>query len=544
MNKQTRLIQNSLPLIAAGLGDKMGIRVTVSGNQAYTDGKTINVPDFVIQNKEQKDAVLGFMAHEAAHIKFDSFSAIHRANSIVVKNYWNIFEDMRIENAMIGAMAGSKKWINQIWINRQLSGSRPVVTKEHEPSVIIDEFLLMTCRVKYRNQTHLQPYLDAAEGAFCMVFGYKLFIALTQLLEQELPQINTSNQAFDLAENVLNLISNFDPEDDDQDSNSQSSDEGDSDSQSNAGDANSQPASEEVIAAIQAAISSCESFDDMEVFAKSMTLMANNNPEQTRAKMPVSEDVKPIPASANDLLQSVNSTSSQITAKLQAIVEQDMKVRCKTKTSGLSINSKVLHRHAVNDARLFKQKGKKKQIDTIVELCLDNSGSMRSRNLIGTAIETQLALAKALTRFNGVSVTASAFPIRNCDDTVLNLLNEGESVNKLAMRYYQVNADGGSTPTASALLHCLRKVLNSQKRNKVIIIVTDGYPDNEQQEDLTRLVRMAEASGVTVIGVALGAIASDKGSFYKYFQNALFIQDVKELKNELFKLAKNILIAQ
>lgn len=52
--KQNELLKNSLPLIAAGLGDKFGIRVTVSGNQAWTDAKTINIPDFNISSKEEK----------------------------------------------------------------------------------------------------------------------------------------------------------------------------------------------------------------------------------------------------------------------------------------------------------------------------------------------------------------------------------------------------------------------------------------------------------------------------------------------------------
>ncbi|BBM67878.1 hypothetical protein VA249_45240 (plasmid) [Vibrio alfacsensis] len=614
MKNQNQLIQNSLPLIAAGLGDKLGVRVTVSGDQAWTDGTTINIPDFNITSKEQKAAVLGFLSHEAAHLKFDSFAVRNRIHSTTMKNYWNIFEDMRIENAMIDCMVGTKTWINQIWINRQNDGSRPPITDQAEPYTAICELLLMTCRVKYRGQAHLQPYLDAAESAFCFHFGYKLYMQLASLLHAELPLVDSSNAAFDLAEKVDSLISNYEPEDDsedekedesqseqeaedgeaesspgsssetseedgsqdesgsnetsedgeqsgcstDLDEDGESTDSNNSTTESNQGEQDgetsskgsnfgqqvmNEPTSEQIVAAIQAAMNNSEEFDDMDGFADSLEVLAKASGDSSSVSLPDVINVDAQSGLHTTVETVVNATSSQITAKLQSIVEENMRVRCKTKISGLKLNSKTLHRYAVNDARLFKQKGTKRQIDTVVELCLDNSGSMTAQGLMRTAIEAQMALAKALSRINGVSITASAFPDRSCEN-VLNLLDEGENVKRLAMRYHQVQGNAGCTPTASAMWHCIRKVLNSKRSNKVIIVITDGHPDDDQRDPLIKLVRKATNSGITVIGVAIGSIAEEKHKFYQFFPNALFIQNIKELKSELFKVAKDILVAK
>ncbi len=37
-----KLLADSLPLIGAGLGDKLGVKINVGGNQAFTDGRSLH----------------------------------------------------------------------------------------------------------------------------------------------------------------------------------------------------------------------------------------------------------------------------------------------------------------------------------------------------------------------------------------------------------------------------------------------------------------------------------------------------------------------
>ncbi|MGR5178865.1 vWA domain-containing protein [Vibrio mediterranei] len=635
------LLKDSLPLIGAGLGDKLGVRITVSGNQAWTDGDTINVPSFNISSKEEKDAVLGFMSHEAAHIKFDSFKGIQRSDVDVPvrKAFWNIFEDLRIEKAMIDNMIGTKKWINQIWLNRQAEGKRKPVTEDAEPISIINDLLLFHCRVNHRGQTHLQPYLDAAESAFIGKVSWKLHSKLIALLDSKLDALSSSVDAMNLAKEVETLLRQHDEdeqEEPEEPKQEQSSDgeEGDSNEESEASDGESQEDSDEssssdgsseqegeeedsqseenangkgqgesnddgsesspgsssetsdyegdseadeqssnsgqssqqsaslskeekeaMLASIQvdAALASIlnatedDIEDDMESFANSMETLAQANTNHEVA-IPDSSNVHAINGYGLDRLERCKRTSNQLTATLQGVVQQHQIVRSRTANSGNRLNSKVLYRGATGDPRLFKTKAKKKEVNSIVEIAIDNSGSMVNqttsdgKTLLAVAKDAQTALALALEKINGVNVTASAFPTYGSRYEVFKLLSENEKAAKLADRLEEVRGSGHHTPSATAMWHCIKTVMNSQKKKKIILFITDGWPNGEEHRPLMELVRKAEQNNIVVIGIAIGSISERPENFRQYFNNAVFIEDMSELKKEMFDIAKKVIV--
>lgn len=617
MNK-TQLLKNSLPLIAAGLGDKLGIHVVVNGEQAWTNGSTICVPNFNVASKEEKDAVLGFISHEAAHIKFNSFRGITQAQMLenpLRKAFHNIFEDLRIETAMIEHMIGTKKWLNQIWINRQKEGKRQPVTTESEPVAILCDYLLFTCRVRFRHQDHLQNYLDEAENALLQVFGWKFQTGLDDLIMPKLPKLRSSKAAFNLAKEVMTLLEDFEPEDSNDDSASSDSDDSNTDSDtvtsdeeedndgssavqtsenddsettssdtqssddsgsststtdnsySNQGESTETgsgsdapqstssetqtPSSEDVNLAIASALTAGEDDvkDDMADFVEAMQVLASANQASQTVEMPKFKKIDQGNNSyGNALTSKVKQTSNNLTSKLQGLVQEETKIRCRTTTSGRHLNNRVLYRASTGDPRLFRTKSSKTVIDTIVELSIDNSASMDQFDrhscltYLQIAKEAQVALTLALSKINGVAITASAFPTNGDRNEVIELLSEGESTKKLAERLYRVDGGGYHTPTASGLWHSLKKVLQSKKQRKVVIMVTDGFPNYDQQEALTQLVQRAERNGITIIGIAIGNIADCKSEFLQYFRHALFISDVTQLKKELFKVAKDLLI--
>lgn len=626
---KNELLKDSLPLIGAGLGDKLGVRITVSGNQAWTDGDTINVPSFNISSKEEKDAVLGFMSHEAAHIKFDTFKGIQRSDIDVPvrKVFWNIFEDLRIEKAMIDSMIGTKKWINQIWLNRQSEGKRKPVTEDAEPISIINDLLLFHCRVNHRGQTHLQPYLDAAENAFIGKVSWKLHSKLMALLDSKLDTLSSSVDAMNLAKEVETLLQQHeedeqeepeqeqssegeesesneqseesdsesqDESEDSDDNSEQAGDEDDSQSEENA-NGNSQgepnddesesapgsssetsnsgeseedsetdeqssnsgqlpqqpngPSKEEVEAAITAMLNASEDDieDEMESFANSMETLAKANASREVA-IPDTSNVHAINGYGIDRLERCKRTSNQLTATLQGVVQQHQIVRNRTANSGSRLNSKVLYRGATGDPRLFKTKAKKKEVNSIVEIAIDNSGSMvnqttsNGKTLLAVAKDAQTALALALEKINGVNVTASAFPTWGSRYEVYNLLSENEKAAKLADRLEEVRGSGHHTPSATAMWHCIKSVMNSQKKKKIILFITDGWPNGEEHQPLIELVRKAEKNNIVVIGIAIGSISERPENFKQYFNNAVFIEDMKELKKEMFDIAKKVIV--
>ncbi len=611
MNKQTQLLQNSLPMIGAGLGDKLGVKITVSGDQARTDGNTINIPDFNITSSKVKDAVLGYMSHEAAHIKFKSFDGISRSDCLIPlrKACWNIFEDLRIELKMISSMIGTKKWINQIWINRQSEGKRKPVTADCDPQSILFDYLLFTCRVKYRDQVHLEPYLDSAEEALIETLGWKFLIKLDKVL-LGLTSLQSSVDAMNLAKEVELLVLNYKPEDDSDDDSSQGdsggensqgdsdddssqgdsggessqgdsggeSSQGDSDGESSQGDSGGEssqgdsdgessqgdsgeltksatyatkyandpdmPTDLEIAQAIsQIASATNDDFpDEMSDFADQMVLLAQGNADQCYVSMPEAlklnghQDL----SAGKNLMSSVKATSNAISGRLLGLVQDEMKTKSRKSFSGLKIDNRNLHKPSVGEGRIFKTTTKRKDIDTIVEIAIDNSASMNG-HLIETAKEAHLALSCALDKINGVEVTASAFPYMGTEN-VIELKKQHDSITALSSQLAKLCADGSSTPSASAMMHCLKTVIQSKKQKKVVIFITDGYPNYQQRDKLKKLVSTAEKSGITVLGVAIGHIADEKNTFYNYFSNALFITDSRDLKVELFRVAKDLII--
>lgn len=44
--KQNRTLNDAFPIVAAALGNKLGVKVKVGGSQASTDGKMITLPAY------------------------------------------------------------------------------------------------------------------------------------------------------------------------------------------------------------------------------------------------------------------------------------------------------------------------------------------------------------------------------------------------------------------------------------------------------------------------------------------------------------------
>ena len=45
---KTKTLHNAFPIVAAAIGNRFGIKVSVGGDKAYTDGKTIQLPAYPI----------------------------------------------------------------------------------------------------------------------------------------------------------------------------------------------------------------------------------------------------------------------------------------------------------------------------------------------------------------------------------------------------------------------------------------------------------------------------------------------------------------
>jgi cobalamin biosynthesis protein CobT len=86
-----------------------------------------------------------------------------------------------------------------------------------------------------------------------------------------------------------------------------------------------------------------------------------------------------------------------------------------------------------------------------------------------------------------------------------------------------------------ALWFAAAELLARREARKVILTLTDGAPDDFASA--VRLVRQATTAGIQMIGVGIGVDVS------RLFLVAIRIDDIAELKGELFRKAEQLLLA-
>ena len=91
-------LRNALPIVAAALGRKFGVEVGVGGHEARTDGRHIQIPA-VPDDPGSRDLAWGYLAHEAAHVRYTDFAVYEQATreGPLQGILQNRIEDVRIQ---------------------------------------------------------------------------------------------------------------------------------------------------------------------------------------------------------------------------------------------------------------------------------------------------------------------------------------------------------------------------------------------------------------------------------------------------------------
>ena len=155
-----------------------------------------------------------------------------------------------------------------------------------------------------------------------------------------------------------------------------------------------------------------------------------------------------------------------------------------------------LYRLSTGSPRVFQKRASVHKLDTAVHILLDSSGSMHGES-IKLAVQACYAVGKALEHLSGISLGITSFPAyRDGKIGVFPLVKHGQ---KMTDRM-QMQAHGG-TPLAEALWWVMRQMLILRETRKVVLILTDGVPD-----DVTQCLQALEAlrkTGVEVYGIGM-----------------------------------------
>ena len=281
---------------------------------------------------------------------------------------------------------------------------------------------------------------------------------------------------------------------------------------------------------------------DQDVFETIKSALALAQDSVCEQVMPLGNEPPLDERAGLNLFNKVQSESVKIRAALQGLVQSQTMNRTKHSNRGQVIDGKRLHHLSLGDTKVFQRRTVKASPNTAIHLLVDKSESMsyplvdRQGNSLGTrmpiALEASLALALALEGLSGVNPGITAFPGGN-DESVYRLLEHGQRV-RSRTGAFSLSASG-STPMTEAIWFGAASLLRCREPRKVLMVMTDGQP-NDTLSTLEILQRCRD-SGIETVGIGLSIDVSH------LFPVAIVINELQELRTQLFELSKSVLLA-
>ena len=575
-SKASQSIFAALPIVAAAYGEKFGVKVIVGGQQAMTDGQTIVVPN--VQGDRFGDALWGYLAHEAAHVRMTDFEVGRDeiARSDFLRTMLNTFEDCRIEREMIKLYPGTARTLNAVAAYMVDQGHYQIPTRDTHPAGILEAYCLYFLQCKVVGQHAIEDTLVATTAVYEQVIPKGVQVRLAVLLGRA-GQLKSTADALVLSREVLRMVeeeaqkeqdaqqpapqSQPSPQDstqpqagsgqaggqrsDSDDGNAQGTGSGSSSAQSSGQGTASGSASstgDDADASSPGVMQQIlDARADDHLKDKTEALRADLNSGADRGahvvNVPTALEVMNDQASGQMLIGQVASASSRIQSQLMGLVQASQRNGYTPGRHGRHLDTNRLHRLVSGDTRVFRRSAERKHPDTAVHLLVDMSYSMEKLMPLGQRVyqvarDAAMALALGLEKINGVNPAVTFF----CNDSrqpVWSAVKHGQKVSRNAGRF--CFSPQGCTPMTEAIWYSAFELSKTREQRKMVLVVTDGEPDD--MRSCQQVVQLCQRSGIEMIGIGVGTGAKVAGLFASSIQ----IESVNDLKHTLFQLMSDAL---
>lgn len=546
-------LKNALPIVAAAYGEKFGVKVLIQGQDAFTDGERIVIPTANPDDPHYQQIAWGYLAHEAAHIRHTNFDMVQKASSKPIrKALLNIIEDVRIENELAKDYPGTRRSISQV-IEYMVDTQQMSVPEQLEPASNLQAWLLFRLRCHFLGQKALTPLYQAVDERVRQLFPAAAMSRLSAMLTA-VPSLASTGEVLKLVDAIVAMLeeesrppqdeSDADNGDDigqdaSNDSNSSSDSqtpEADSSAMVDAaetGDSDNSDQADNLRQALEASAAQFEP-DTFAQVAEVLSEQAEGHQGVTPLSLPQAEQAM---LGDEAILTLSASESAQIRARLRGMVQSSQDNRNHAKRHGLRVATHRLAASQAGESRLFIQRQPRIAPNAAVHLLVDISGSMGkpigegNRKYFHVANEAALALAMALEGIPGVVPAVSYFP--GIHQEVSIALLPKQSVRHRAACFDQ--KPRGCTPMAQAMWFAANSLLAQKQKRKLMIVLTDGDPDDWAATH--DIVDRCRRSGFELLGIGI-----QTRSVEKFFPQSIVINDVKDLKRELFEVTQQLLI--
>ena len=501
---RTKDVLNCLPLVASILGDRYGVQVRIGGNEACTNGKVIHLPSLPMDCEPELLALArSFVDHESGHIRHTDFSVLKAANlDPVTFNLFNCLEDWRVEKKLSGIFPGCRRNLN--WLIRRffVEQAQPRAGDD-SPALTVLDYVLLTVRAwdvdevtpaRQKSAIIIEQHFPSLREALDVILA-KVYIhcpdttaaveyarQIGQCIRQwELPQPTATTKCTDkdgqgdmpqLTKEGTDLASQIDLQ--------------------------SEPV--QPLRALSAlplkALFHAEAQDLPQQLGEIMASeLANSSVESASDALTVAVEgtrqATPLPAEQK--LQALQ-TSIALRTRLQGFLQAQTQRRCSIGRRG-NLHANSLHRLQVGNARVFQKESVQPGLNTAVHILLDVSGSMAGAP-INFANRACFAVATALSHIRGVTPAVTAFPAVTETNSVFPIMRHGQAVPDM----FDLRASGG-TPLAGAVWWVLQTMLPLKERRKMILVITDGMPDNPLAAN--NAIGVAQKLGFEVYGLGI-----------------------------------------
>ena len=546
-------LKNALPIVAAAYGEKFGVKVLIQGQDAFTDGERIVIPTANPDDPHYQQIAWGYLAHEAAHIRHTNFEMVQKASSKPIrKALLNIIEDVRIENELAKDYPGTRRSISQV-IEYMVDTQQMCVPEQLEPASNLQAWLLFRLRCHFLGQKALTPLYQAVDERVRQLFPAAAMSRLSAMLTV-VPSLASTGEVLKLVDAIVAMLeeesrppqdeSDADGGDDiGQDASNYSNNSSDSqtpEADSSAmgdaaetGDSDHSDQADNLRQALEASAAQFEP-DTFAQVAEVLSEQAEGHQGVTPLSLPQAEHAM---LGDEAILTLSASESAQIRARLRGMVQSSQDNRNHAKRHGLRVATHRLAASQAGESRLFIQRQPRIAPNAAVHLLVDISGSMGkpigegNRKYFHVANEAALALAMALEGIPGVVPAVSYFP--GIHQEVSIALLPKQSVRHRAACFDQ--KPRGCTPMAQAMWFAANSLLAQKQKRKLMIVLTDGDPDDWAATH--DIVDRCRRSGFELLGIGI-----QTRSVEKFFPQSIVINDVKDLKRELFEVTQQLLI--
>lgn len=537
MTQQDILI--SLPLLASVLGRQHGVQVTIGGAEAYTNGRIVNLPALPLDaDSEVLSLLRGFVDHEAGgHLRFTDFSVLQAEYLYPVEKFaWNAIEDWRVERALSDIYPGCKA--NLEWLSRRIFVDEFKPAKD--PATAVVSYVLLSCRAWSVPEIEASRQIERQTVAqhYPQLLG-----KLDALLAKVRANCPDTRAAIDYAKQIAELIEEHQETQSD-------SEEAEGQGQ---GQASGQLQEEEQGQALK------------QMQEKGQEQEQNNYRHMSTLDQsePLHITEENLPKTFSEQLADRLGTVSALTPEEQqihlaipvrqtpALLPEDEQCKALSATTGLryrlqgtlqatrmrdtapSRHGRLcphnLHRMFVGNPMIFRSNSPISAVNTALHLLVDCSGSMAGQP-IRRARQACFAIAHALKAVPGINLGVTTFPAQGETYSVTPVLEHGRPCH--ANFKFETT---GSTPLTEALLWATQELCRQPEPRKILIVLTDGSPDNP----VTCKQAIAEASHfIEIYGVGIW-----DGSITKLLPGrSAAIYNLSDLSSTLFDMLQNSLI--